>query len=67
MATRKVTVIECDRCHDEMDLDLFKAEGGHVIIKMPHHKGKREQKPLDLCPSCRVQLERFLEMKLVDN
>lgn len=61
MATRKVTIVQCDRCSTEMDLELFKAEGCHVIVKVPHQRGKREQTPLDLCPSCRVQLERFLE------
>lgn len=65
MAQRKVTIVECDRCHTEVDPDMFKAEGGQIGIK-PKGPGHRT-KVWDLCPSCRVLLDRFLNMEEADN
>ena len=64
MATRQVTTIECDRCHTDVDPGLFKAEGGKVVVSQ---WPKRQPKAWDLCPSCRVLHDRFLNMEEADN
>lgn len=68
MATRQVTIIECDRCHEDVDPDQFKAEGGQAVTKpVTASLGGRLSKVWDLCPSCRVLHDRFLNMEEADN
>ena len=65
MAQRKVTIIECDRCHEEVDPELFATEGSQVGVKPMGPRART--RVWDLCPSCRVLHARFLEMKPGDN
>lgn len=68
MAVKQVTIIECDRCHNEVSEDVFKDEGGRVQV-MPTVKarGKSAQFHVwDLCPSCRVHLEEWLSVGAID-
>lgn len=63
MAVKKVTVIECDRCHTDVDEEQFKAEGGRIQVQPTvRARGKSANfKVWDLCPSCRFKFETFLE------